>query len=89
MDALVTDVRAEGAASEARITVPIDEATRTTDRITRQYFEPRRASASVDAEIDSPTIRLESLDDVRLSPARVDVTTAELGKAPTRVARKA
>jgi hypothetical protein len=26
---------------------------------------------------------------VRLSPARVDVTTAELGKAPTRVARKA
>lgn len=34
-------------------------------------------------------VRKAAADDVKLSPARGDVTTADLAKAPTRVARKA
>ena len=34
-------------------------------------------------------VRKAAADDVRLSPARGDMTTADIGKAPTRSARKA
>jgi hypothetical protein len=59
MYASVQEVREEGAAvaSDARMNALIDEATRTIDRVTGQYFEPRQATLRLDGR-GTPTIEL-------------------------------
>lgn len=61
MYASVAEVRAEGvppaAATDARLAALIDEATRTIDKVTRQFFEPRRATLRLDGR-GTPTIEL-------------------------------
>ena len=71
MYATVADCRAEGvteaAASEARLALLLDEATRLVDRVTGWYFEPRTASFRLDGrgapsvEPPVPSIRLDRL----------------------------
>jgi hypothetical protein len=59
--ASVAEVRAEGvppaSATDARLVALIDEATRTIDKVTRQFFEPRRATLRLDGR-STPTIEL-------------------------------
>lgn len=61
MYASVAEVRAEGvppaSATDARLVALIDEATRTIDKVTRQFFEPRRATLRLDGR-GTPTIEL-------------------------------
>jgi len=70
--ASVAEVRAEGvpaaSATDARLVALIDEATRTIDKVTRQCFEPRRATLRLDGR-GTPTIELPvpPIDLTRLS----------------------
>lgn len=61
MYASVAEVRAEGvppaSATDARLVALIDEATRTIDKVTRQFFEPRRATLRLDGR-GTPTVEL-------------------------------
>jgi hypothetical protein len=69
MYASVSEVRTEGVSTtpEARVLALIDEATRTIDRVTGQFFEPRQAKYRLDGrgtptlELTVPPIRLDSL----------------------------
>lgn len=74
MYASVAEVRAEGvsqaSASDARVMVLLDEATRTIDRATGQYFEPRLAKFRLDGR-GTPTIELP-VPPARLDALRVD-----------------
>jgi hypothetical protein len=72
--ASVAEVRAEGvssaSAADARVLALIDEATRTIDRVTGQYFESRQATYRFDGR-GTPTIELP-VPPIRLSSLRVD-----------------
>ena len=61
MYAAVAEVRAEGvaltSATDARLVALLDEATRTIDKVTRQFFEPRQMSLRLDGR-GTPTIEL-------------------------------
>lgn len=61
MYASVAEVRAEGvppaSATDARLVALIDEASRTIDKVTRQFFKPRRATLRLDGR-GTPTIEL-------------------------------
>lgn len=61
MYASVAEVRAEGvppaSATDARLVALIDEATRTIDKVTRQFFEPRRVTLRLDGR-GTPTLEL-------------------------------
>lgn len=62
------------------------------DEVTPLAFDvctEEEAKALDTREASEAKVRKAAADDVRLSPARGDMTTADLAKAPTRAARKA
>ncbi len=72
MYASVPELRDEGvtAIADARLTALIDEATRTIDRVTGQYFEPRPATYRLDGR-GTPTLELP-VPPIQLASLRVD-----------------
>ena len=93
MYAAVADLRAEGvtesAASDARLLALIDQATRTIDRVTGWFFEPRTLTLHMDGrcapsiEPPVPPIRLTRLTldgrDLSLAPEALVVVGAPIG----------
>ena len=74
MYASVQEVREEGVsvanASDVRVGALVDEATRTIERVTRQFFEPRQLTFALDGR-GTPTIEL-SVPPIRLASLRID-----------------
>lgn len=83
MYASVADLRAEGVGevSDQRLDALIDEATRTIDKVTRQFFEPRHAAFRLDAR-GMPTIELP-VPPYRTSPHRMKNSASRLTRFGT------